>query len=42
MGDKWQITATYCGALSGEFLPPQIIYQGKTTVCLPCHKFPND
>ena len=25
MGDKRQITAVFCGAMSGEFLPPQII-----------------
>ena len=42
MGDKRQITAVFCGALSGEFLPPQLIYQGKTTACLPCYKFPDD
>ena len=28
MGDKRQITATFRGALSGGFLPPQLIYQG--------------
>ena len=32
----------FCGALSGEFLPPQLIYHGKTTACLPRHQFPND
>lgn len=42
MGDKRQITAVYCGAMSGEFLPAQRIYQGKTTACLPRHKFPSD
>ena len=42
MGDKRQITAVLCGAMSGEFLPPQLIYQGKTTACLPRHKFPTD
>ena len=42
MGDKRQITALFCGALSGEFLPPQLIYQGKTTACLPHHQFPTD
>ena len=35
MGDKRQITAVFCGAMSGEFLPPQIIYRGKTPACLP-------
>ena len=42
LGDKRQITAVLCGAMSGEFLPPQLIYQGKTTACLPRHKFPED
>ena len=41
-GDKLQITAVFCGALSGEFLPPQLIYQGKTPACLPRYKFPGD
>ena len=34
MGNKRQITAVFCGAMSGEFLPPQIIYQGKIPACL--------
>ena len=42
MSDKRQITAIFCGALSGDFLPPQLIYQGKTTACLPRYNFPND
>ena len=42
MGDKQQITAVFCGAMSGEFLLPQIIYQGKTPACLPRYKFPSD
>ena len=42
LGDKRQITAVLCGAMSGEFLPPQLIYQGKTTACFPRHKFPED
>ena len=40
--DKQQFTVVFCGALTGEFLPPQLIYQGKTPACLPCYKFPND
>ena len=40
--DKRQITAV-CGAtLEGQFLPPQIIYQGKTEACLPRIRFPSD
>ena len=42
MGEKQQITAVLCGTMSDEFLPPQLIYQGKTTACLPHHKFPED
>ena len=40
-GDKWQITATYAATMSGEFLPVQMIYGGKTERCQPKHKFPN-
>ena len=42
ISDKRQITAVFCGTLAGEFLPPQLIYQGKTAACLPQHKFPSD
>ena len=35
ISDKRQITAVFCGTMAGEFLPPQLIYQGKTTACLP-------
>ncbi len=42
MGDKRQITAVFCGTLSGEFLPPQLIYQEKTPACLPRYTFPSD
>ena len=34
MGDKQKIMAVFCGALSGKFLPLQLIYQEKTTACL--------
>ena len=40
--DKRQITATLCGTSTGVFLPPQIIYQGKTNRCHPTIKFPAD
>ena len=33
--DKRQITAVFSGAMSGVFLPMQLIYQGKTPKCLP-------
>ena len=38
--DKRQITAVFAGTVAGEFLPPQLIYQGTTTRCLPSIKFP--
>ena len=40
LGDKRQITAVFCGTLSGHFLPMQLIYQGKTSACLPRYSFP--
>ena len=40
--DKRQITAVVCGTMSGEILPFQLIYQGKTSACLPKSKLPND
>ncbi len=41
MDDKRQITAVFGCTVEGEFLPPQIIYGGKTTRCLPTAKFPS-
>ena len=32
----------FCAALSGELLPLQLIYQGKTSACLPRYVFPKD
>lgn len=34
ISDKRQITAVFCGTLTVELLPPQLIYQGKTPACL--------
>ena len=34
LGDKRQITAVLACSLSGDFLPPQVIYSGKTCRCL--------
>ena len=31
--DKHQITAVFCCTLQGDFLPVQLIYQGKTSRC---------
>ena len=42
MGDKRQLTAVFAASLVGDFLPPQIIYAGKTQHCLPTTKFPKD
>ena len=33
--DKRQITAVFCGTLTGDFLPLQLIYKGKTPRCHP-------
>ena len=38
--DKRTITATFAVSLSGNFLPPQLIYGGKTTQSLPKYEFP--
>ena len=38
--DKRQITAVFAGTVTGEFLLPQLIYQGTTTRYLPSIKFP--
>ena len=40
--DKRQITAAFRCSIAGDFLPPQLIYQGKTERCLPHYSFPND
>jgi hypothetical protein len=42
LDDKRQLTAVFTCSLAGEFLPPQIIYEGKTPACLPKVKFPPD
>jgi len=38
--DKRQITAVFGITLSGDFLPPQLIYQGTISKCLPSIRFP--
>ena len=40
--DKRQITAVFCGSLTGDFLPLQLIYKGKTPRCHPRFQFPKD
>ena len=32
--DKRQLTAVFAGSMSGEFLPPQLVYQGVTVYYL--------
>ena len=39
--DKRQITALFGCTMSGDFLPPQLVYQGKTNRCLPRYTFPS-
>lgn len=41
LGDKRQITVTFAGTLSGELLPMQILYQGKTDHCHAKFTFPD-
>ena len=42
LSDKRMITLIFCGSALGDFLPPQIIYKGKTHRCHPKFKFPLD
>ena len=39
--DKHQITAVFCASITGDFLPVQLIYKGKTDRCHPKHHFPS-
>ena len=40
--DKQQITAVFGCSMSGDFLPIQLVYQGKTDKCHPPFQFPSD
>ena len=40
--DKRQITAVFSDSMTGDFLPLQLVYQGKTIHCLPQVNFPDD
>ena len=40
--DKSQLTAVFGGTMAGDLLPPQLVYQGKTSKCLPSINFPSD
>lgn len=41
LGDKCQITAILAGTLTGELLPLQVIYTGKSERCHPIFSFPD-
>uniref|UniRef100_A0A1X7V4F1 DDE-1 domain-containing protein n=1 Tax=Amphimedon queenslandica TaxID=400682 RepID=A0A1X7V4F1_AMPQE len=40
--DKRQITGVYGSSMAGDFLPIQLVYQGKTPICIPSFNFPPD
>ena len=42
VGDKRTITAVFAGSLVGDFLPVQVIYQGKTDCCHTHYELPSD
>ena len=42
LDDEHQITAVLAGTLTGDFLSPQVIYQGTTQQCLSNVEFPKD
>jgi len=41
LDDKCQIPAVFAAMMTGEFLPPQLVYKGTTRACLPTYKFPD-
>ena len=42
IGDKRQLAAVFASTMNGDFLPPQIMYTGKTSRCLPSITFPSN
>ena len=42
INDKRQITGVYGCSMDGDFLPIQLVYQGKTPRCIPSFTFPSD
>ena len=42
INDKRQITLTLAGAMSGERLPLELLYQGKTVRCHPHYSYPSE
>ena len=41
VNDMRKITALFCGTLTGDFLPVQLIYKGKKARYHPCYQFPS-
>ena len=41
VNDKRQATVIFYGALTGDFLPVQLVYKGKTSCCHPHFQFPS-
>ena len=37
--DKHQITTVFAGSMTTDFLPPQLVHQGKTKCCQPQYQF---
>ena len=42
LNDKRQVTSTLAVTLDGQFLPFQVLYQGKTDRCHPIYTFPDE
>ena len=42
LNNKHMITAVFCGTLCSDFLPLQLVYQGKIDLCHPKYNFPED
>ena len=42
LGDKRQMTGVFCSTMEGDFLPPQLLYEGRTERCHPSFSFPKD
>jgi len=39
LDDKCQIMVVFAATMAGDFLLPQLVYKGTTSVCLPTNKF---
>ena len=42
LNDKRQITVTLAAAMTGDLLPIQVLYNGKTDCCHPNYPFPQE